>query len=139
MLVSIHSMLESRWFWLLTRIVLAVVFLSSGLAKLLDFEGGIAEMTRAGLAPAALFNWLTIITLLGGSILLLLDRAVWLAAAALATFLLLTIVIVHHFWSLPGQQAISSMHVALEHVSLIGGLFAAAIVSRLRGLLHRRH
>lgn len=132
MLVSIHSMLESRWFWLLTRILMAVVFLSSGLAKLLDFDGGITEMTRAGLAPAALFNWLTIITLLGGSILMLLDRAVWLAAAALATFLLLTIVIVHHFWSLPEPQAISSMHIALEHVSLIGGLFAAAIVSRLR-------
>ncbi|AVJ29252.1 DoxX family protein [Achromobacter spanius] len=132
MLVSIHSMLESRWFWLLTRVLLAVVFLSSGLAKLIDFEGGITEMTRAGLAPAALFNWLTIITLLGGSILLLLDRAVWLAASALATFLLLTIVIVHHFWSLPGQAATSSMHIALEHVSLIGGLLAAAIVSRLR-------
>lgn len=39
MLVSIHSMLESRWFWLLTRILLAVVFLSSGLAKVLDFDG----------------------------------------------------------------------------------------------------
>lgn len=139
MLVSIHAMLESRWFWLLTRILLAVVFLSSGLAKLLDFEGGITEMTRAGLAPATLFNWLTIITLLSGSILLLLDRAVWLAAAALATFLLLTVVIVHHFWSLPGQAAISSMHIALEHVSLIGGLFAAAIASRLRSLLHQRH
>jgi len=103
-----------------------------GFSQSPGFRRGITEVTRAGLAPAALFNWLTIITLLGGSILMLLDRAVWLAAAALATFLLLTVVIVHHFLSLPGQAAISSMHIALEHVSLIGGMFAAAIVSRLR-------
>jgi len=83
----VDSILASRGFWLLARILLAVVFVSSGLAKLLDFEGGMAEMRKAGLAPEALFNAATIALLLGGSALLLLDRALWLGVAALAVFL----------------------------------------------------
>lgn len=132
---SNRSVLESQWFWLMTRILLAVVFLSSGLAKLLDFEGGLAEMRNAGLSPAALYNVLTIIVLLSGSALLLLDRAMLFAASILTTFLVLTIIVVHHFWSLPEHKAMPALYIALEHVSVIGGLFAAAIVSRLRSRL----
>ncbi len=128
----VDSILASRGFWLLARILLAVVFVSSGLAKLLDFEGGMAEMRKAGLAPEALFNAATIALLLGGSALLLLDRALWLGAAALAVFLALTIAIVHRFWALPEPQAMLALYVALEHVSVIGGLFAAAVASHLR-------
>jgi len=74
----------------------------------------------------------TIAVLLGGSALLLLDRALWLGAGALVVFLLLTILVVHRFWALPEPQAKAAMFWALEHISLVGGLFAAAIASRLR-------
>jgi transmembrane protein len=128
----VDEILDSRWLWIGARVLLAVVFLSSGLAKLLDFQGGLAEMRAAGLEPDWLFNIATIAVLLGGSVLLLLDRALWLGASALAVFLLLTILVVHHFWALPEAQARTAMFWALEHVSLIGGLVAAAIASRLR-------
>ncbi|WP_225782991.1 DoxX family protein [Xenophilus sp. Marseille-Q4582] len=130
----IGKTLDSRWLWLVARILLAVVFLSSGLAKLIDFQGGLAEMRAAGLEPDWLFNIATIGVLLGGSALLLLDRALWLGAGALAVFLLLTILVVHRFWALPQPQAQAALFWALEHISLIGGLVAAAIASRL----HRR-
>ncbi|MGZ9893682.1 DoxX family protein [Bordetella bronchiseptica] len=132
MLRYIDGVLESRWFWLLARLCLAVVFMASGLAKLIDFDGGVAEMRAAGLAPAALFNAAVAVTLLAGAGLVLLDRALWLGAGALALFLALTIAIVHTFWRLPEPQATLSMYFALEHASLIGGLCAAAIASRLR-------
>lgn len=128
----VDTTLDSRWLWIGARVLLAVVFLSSGLAKLLDFQGGLAEMRAAGLEPDWLFNIATIAVLLGGSVLLLLDRALWLGAGALAVFLLLTILVVHHFWALPEAQARTAMFWALEHVSLIGGLVATAIASRLR-------
>lgn len=134
----VDATLDSRWLWLLARVLLAVVFLSSGLAKLIDFDGGLAEMRAAGLDPDWLFNIATITVLLVGSALLLLDRAVWLAAGALATFLLLTIVIVHRFWALPDAQGQQAMFWALEHSSLIGGLIAAAIASRQRRRATRR-
>lgn len=132
----IEGVLDSRWLWFASRTLLAVVFLSSGLAKLIDFQGGMAEMGAAGLTPEWFFNIATIVTLLGGAVLLLLDRAVWLAAGILTLFLLLTIVVVHHFWALPEEQAMPSLYVALEHLSVIGGLVAAAIASRLRERQH---
>ncbi|HBN8606916.1 TPA: DoxX family protein [Pseudomonas aeruginosa] len=128
----VDKTLDSRWLWIGARVLLAVVFLSSGLAKLLDFQGGLAEMRAAGLEPDWLFNIATIAVLLGGSVLLLLDRALWLGAGALAMFLMLTILVVHRFWALPEPQAQAAMFWALEHISLIGGLVAAAIASRLR-------
>lgn len=128
----VDKTLDSRWLWIVARILLAVVFLSSGLAKLLDFQGGLAEMRAAGLEPDWLFNMATIAVLLGGSVLLLLDRALALGIGALAVFLVLTILVVHRFWALPQPQAQAAMFWALEHISLVGGLVAAAIASRLR-------
>ncbi|MCL1075271.1 DoxX family protein [Shewanella dokdonensis] len=127
-----HSFLQSRWLWLLARVLLAVVFVSSGLAKLIDFQGGIAEMQHAGLSPAWLFNIATIVTLLGGSALLLADKALWLGAGILAFFLILSIIIVHHFWMLPAERAMPALYIALEHMSVIGGLLAASIASHQR-------
>lgn len=134
----IDNALDSRWLWITARILLAVVFLSSGLAKLIDFQGGLAEMRAAGLEPDWLFNIATIVVLIGGSVLLLLDRALWLGAGALALFLLLTIVVVHRFWALPEPQAKEAMFWALEHTTVVGGLIAAAIASRLRRRLEGR-
>lgn len=134
----IDNTLDSRWLWITARLLLAVVFLSSGLAKLIDFQGGLAEMRAAGLEPDWLFNIATIKVLLGGSLLLLLDRALWLGAAALALFLLLTIVVVHRFWALPAPLGEEAMFWALEHTTVIGGLIAAAIASRLRRRLEAR-
>lgn len=134
----IDNALDSRWLWITARILLAVVFLSSGLAKLIDFQGGLADMRAAGLEPDWLFNIATAVVLIGGSVLLLLDRALWLGVGALAVFLALTILVVHRFWALPEPQAKLAMFWALEHVSVIGGLMAAAIASRLRRRLERR-
>ncbi|MEQ9345638.1 MAG: DoxX family protein [Thalassospira sp.] len=131
----IEKVLESRWLWLVARLCLVGVFLASGLAKLIDFDGGMAEMTAAGLSPAGLFNGLVVVTLLSGAVLILLDRVVWLAAGMLGGFLLLTILIVHHFWSKTGADAQISMFFAMEHIAVIGGLMIAAIASHLRRLV----
>lgn len=91
-----------------------------------------AEMRAAGLEPARFFNIAVAVLMLAGSALILADRAVWLAAAALSVFLALTIVIVHAFWRLPEAQAKLALFFALEHVSVIGGLLCAAIASHAR-------
>lgn len=134
----IDTILRSNWLWLIARLLLAVVFLSSGLAKIIDVQGSLAEMRAAGLNPAWLFNTATAAILLAGSALLLLDRALWLGAGALGVFLALTIVVVHRFWALPEPGAEQALFWALEHTSVIGGLIAAAIASRLRILAHGR-
>ncbi|MBD2783877.1 DoxX family protein [Xenorhabdus sp. DI] len=128
----IENLLESNGLWLVVRLLLLVIFVSSGLAKLLDFEGSLAEMRAAGLHPAWLFNLVSALVLLSGSVLILFDRLVWLGAGILSVFLILTIVIVHTFWLFSGAYAKTSLYFALEHTTVIGGLMAAAIASHLR-------
>src|SRR5258708_22853288 len=68
------------------RIVLCLPFWWSWLTKLLDFAGGTAEMAALGLEPAWLFNALTILVQLGGSLLVILNPWTWLGAGALGLF-----------------------------------------------------
>ncbi|EMT5435633.1 DoxX family protein [Stenotrophomonas maltophilia] len=128
----ISTLLDSRALWFLARLLLAVVFLSSGLAKLMAWDNSVAEMQAAGLHPPALFNIASAMVLLGGSLCLLLDRLLWLGSGALAVFMLLTIVIVHTFWAKQGAEQQLALFVALEHLSVVGGLICAAIASRAR-------
>ncbi|MFH7518959.1 hypothetical protein RA271_27940, partial [Pseudomonas syringae pv. tagetis] len=48
-----------------------------------------------------------------GSLCLLLDRLLWLGSGALAVFMLLTIVIVHNFWTKHGAEQQLAMFFAL--------------------------
>ncbi|USQ51285.1 DoxX family protein [Serratia marcescens] len=127
----INTALDSYWLWLLARLCLMVIFISSGLAKLFDIEG-LAEMRAAGLHPAWLFNLASAAVLLTGSVLILLNRWVWLGAGMLSVFLILTIAIVHTFWNMSAPNMQISLYFALEHITVIGGLWVTAIASRLR-------
>ena len=113
----------------LARILLTFPFWGSGLAKLLDFTGGMGEMRQFGLEPAWLFNVATIIVQLGGSALIIARRGVWLGAGALGIFTLLTILIVHRFWALEGIMGVVAFHTATEHVGMIGGLLLVSILA----------
>ena len=125
----IEAILASPAIERLARIILCFPFWGSGLGKLLDFPGGVAEMAHFGLNPPALFNILVIITQLGGSALIILNRHTWLGAGALGVFTALTIPLVHHFWSLEGERAIIAFHTATEHVGMIGALVLVSILS----------
>jgi transmembrane protein len=130
----VRLLLDSPVILVVARVLLCFPFWGSGLVKTFDFSGGTAEMAMFGLQPAPLFNILTIIVQLGGSALIIANRAAWLGAGALAVFTALTIPLVHHFWSLEGERGIAAFHTATEHVGMIGGLILAAILAqRTRG------
>lgn len=131
---SIARILESRALWFIARLLILVLFLSSGFAKVFDYQNSLAEMRAAGLTPDWFFNIATAIVLFSGSLLVLFDRYLWLGAGALAVFLFLTIVIVHTFWNMTGDKAMLSMYFAIEHTSVIGGLITTATASHFRAL-----
>ena len=136
MRTRIGSALDSQWLWITARVLVAIVFLSSGLAKLIDLPGNQGQMPSGGLQPAWLLNISTATILIGGAVLIILDKALWLGAAALVAFLLLTSLIVHGLQAPEAPQAAQAMYWGLEHISLIGGLLATAIASRYRRRLH---
>ncbi len=129
----IARLLDQGWFLLLARIILTFAFWGSGLAKLINFQEGVAEMAMFNLPNPTLMNILTIVTQLGGSLLIILNRWTWLGAGALAVFTALTIPLVHHFWTMPQPQATQSFHTATEHITVIGALMIVSILSRYGG------
>ena len=122
----IHTMTASNWFGLLARILLTYMFWASGLAKLIDFSGGMAEMAQFGLQPAAVFNTLVIITQLIGSALIIANRWAWLGAGMLGIFTALTIPLVHTFWTMEEPFRTIEFYVVMEHITVIGGLMVVA-------------
>lgn len=126
----IARVLDCSYVALFARIVLTFPFWASGLSKLIDFSGGVAEMAHFGLQPAALFNVAVFVTQLAGSALIIANRYVWLGAGALAVFTVLTIPIAHDFWNQTGPAAVTHLHFASEHLSVIAGLILVTILSR---------
>ncbi|WP_420136885.1 DoxX family protein [Sphingomonas sp.] len=130
MLNVINRFLRSRRVGMLARAALTFPFWASGLAKLFDFQAGAAEMAHFGLEPPAVFNVATFIVQLGGSLLIISNRLVWLGAGALGTFTGLTIFLVHHFWDMTDEPFRTiAFHTATEHIGMIGGLVAIAILA----------
>jgi transmembrane protein len=129
----IACLLDQGWFAFLARVVLTFAFWGSGLAKLINFQEGVAEMAMFNLPQPVLMNVLTIVTQLGGSLLIIANRWTWLGAGALAVFTALTIPLVHHFWTMQGPDAIKAFHTATEHVTVIGALMLVSILSRYTG------
>ncbi|KXU30491.1 DoxX family protein [Sphingobium sp. 22B] len=127
----IATLLESRWFLLVARLLLTFVFWTGGLAGIFDFSGRVAEMRHAGLAPAELYVVAVTIVELGGTALIVTNRWSWLGAGALGVFLALTIPVGHPFWAMEEPQRTASFFVFLEHVSVIGGLMLAASLGHL--------
>ena len=127
---AIARILDCSYVALVARIALTFPFWASGLSKLIDFSGGTAEMAHFGLQPAALFNVAVFVTQLAGSALIIANRYVWLGAGALGVFTFLTIPIVHDFWNQTGPAAVTHLHFASEHLSVIAGLILVAILSR---------
>lgn len=125
-----QTFLESSAFSILARILLTFVFWTSGLAKLLDFGANAAVMEGFGLTPGWLFNASTLVLQLAASAMIILGHGTALAAAALAAFTLLTIPIAHPFWAREGEEAFRDLTVALEHVSVIGGLALSVVLVR---------
>jgi transmembrane protein len=127
---TIERLLDRLAADLISRVALTFPFWTSGVLKLIDFDAGVAEMARVGLEPAALFNTATIALQLTGSMLVIVGRYAWLGAGALGFFTGLTIPLVHHFWTMTEEPFRTiALHTAIEHIGIIGGLLAVAILT----------
>lgn len=130
MSVSIERLLRRPTAAFIARTAVTFPFWASGIVKLVDFGGALAEMAHFGLHPATLFAVATIAVQLGGSFLIIVDRLAWLGAGALGVFTGLTVIVAHHFWSIAEEPARTiAFHTAMEHVGIIGGLVAIAILA----------
>jgi transmembrane protein len=126
----IALLLRTRGFAVAATALLTLPYWTSGLAKLADLGGALAEAAHFGLHPAALVVATTILIQIGGSALLILGRLAWLGAGALGVFTALATIIAHPFWKVSDPLVrFHERNTFLEHAGLIGGLILAAILA----------
>ena len=129
----VQAILEWQWTWPIARFALVVNYLVSGLSKIANFRAAIAEMAQAGLPAPAAMALLTIFVELTGSVLVLIDRWVWLGAGMLGVFTAIGAVTAHAFWKVSGRARIEAIAVFLMHLGLIAAFVLCALVTEREG------
>jgi uncharacterized membrane protein YphA (DoxX/SURF4 family) len=111
------------------RIALVSAFLIGGVQKAVDFPGAVAEQAHFGLQPAWLWATAAIIVELGGSVLVILGRWVWLGAGGLGVLTAVAMVTANDFWAMTGHDRFMATNAFFEHLGLIGGLVLVSMLS----------
>lgn len=119
---------------LLARLLLTFAFWMDALFQLVAFRAYSAALEQFRLRPGWAFNIGTTIFKITASAMIVFDRQAWVAVIALSVFTLLTIPIAHAFWAKTGEPAMHARNFAMEHISLIGGLLMAGLLSHGGGL-----
>lgn len=120
-----------RWplLWHAARLALVSAYILGGFVKLLDFAGAVAEQEHFGLHPGWLWAAAAIIVELGGSLLVVLNRFVWLGAGALGVLTFVAMLTANAFWTMGGHERFMAMNAFFEHLGLIAGLVIVSILS----------
>jgi uncharacterized membrane protein YphA (DoxX/SURF4 family) len=119
------------WSWLAAaaRLALVSAFLIGGVQKALDFSGAVTEQAHFGLQPAWLWATAAIIVELGGSVLVILGRWVWLGAGGLGVLTAVAMLTANAFWAMTGHDRFMASNAFFEHLGLIAGLVLASMLS----------
>jgi uncharacterized membrane protein YphA (DoxX/SURF4 family) len=125
----VDAVLEWRCTELLARVALVSAYLLGGVTKLLDLSGAIAEQAHFGLYPAWLWASLAILVELGGSLLIIAGRLVWLSAGALAVLTAIATFVANDFWRMEGDARFAAANSFFEHIGLIAGLVLVAVLA----------
>jgi len=118
---------------LIARVLMASLFLLSGINKIGDFSGTVAYIATKGLPLPQLGAVIAIAVELGGAIALLVGFKTRLIAFLMTLFTLTASVLFHNFWALPADQVLVNQIMFLKNLSIAGGLlmFAAFGAGRL--------
>jgi putative oxidoreductase len=104
------------------RVLLALIFIVSGLGKITGFEGTVGYMQAYSMPMTQALLVLAIIIELGGGILVAIGwKARW-GAAALGLFVIIVTLIFHRFWAVPEDQVMLQQVMVMKNLSILGGL-----------------
>lgn len=117
---------------MLGRVMIAVLFIVSGIGKIMRWSGTLGYMQSKGLPATEVLLVLTIVLELGAGLGLLFDRLLAPAALLLAAFCLASGVIFHNFWTFEAAQAPNQMNHFLKNIALAGALVVIAATPRVR-------
>jgi putative oxidoreductase len=116
----------AAWVLLAGRILIAFVFLVSGIHKAIWYQKAIEEFTVDGVPLISMALPATILLHLGGAVCLILGVFTELAALLLAIHTAVATYMVHGFWRLEGIERLIRSRVFSANLGVIGGLLYIA-------------
>jgi putative oxidoreductase len=114
------------------RAFAGVLFLVSGINKILAFSYVAGWMNGAGIPAAGLLLVLTILLEVGGGLALITGFQARIAAAALALFLIPVTLIFHGFWHADAAEFQNQLNHFLKNVAIFGGMLVLFGVEQQR-------
>jgi putative oxidoreductase len=104
------------------RVVIAILFVMSGLEKVMDLSGTAAAIGGKGLPFPQVLAILTVVLELGGGLLIIVGWQTRLIALALAVFSAIAAYFFHDFWHYPpGAEHTDNFIHFMKNISIIGG------------------
>ena len=113
---------------LLSRLLLSLPFLYSGIDKCWRWEAAQREIAASGLPWPTLLHLVTVVVQLAGGLSLLLGIEARLGALLLSLFLLPVTVLYHPFWKRSGAEFVAEADHFLSNFAIIGGFLAILAV-----------
>jgi len=104
------------------RILLATIFILSGLTKFTDWQGTANYMASHGVPLVAVLLPLAAIIEVAGGLAVLLGSQSRPAAMMLFMFLIPTTLVFHAFWAYEGDEYVNQLHHFLKNLAIMGGL-----------------
>jgi putative oxidoreductase len=105
---------------LVGRILMAVIFLMSGIGKVTNFGGTASYMASKGVPLTDIALVITIIIELGGAAMLILGWKTRLAAGVIFLWMIPVTLLFHNFWAAPDPQM--TQHIMfLKNLAMMGG------------------
>jgi putative oxidoreductase len=110
---------------LVGRVLLALIFITSGFGKITGFEGTVGYIASKGLPLPQVGAIVAILVELGGGLMLAIGfKARW-AALALAIFTLAAGFLFHDFWNADAASKMAQSINFWKNVSMAGGMLLA--------------
>ena len=113
---------------LIARILLAAVFLTAGVRKLLGVAASAGYLAKLGFPMPEVMVWVAIVIEIGGAVLLITGwharRAAWL----LILFVAIATAMAHRFWEFDAAQYNNQLNHFLKNAAINGGLLYVAML-----------
>ncbi|KAF1042908.1 MAG: Inner membrane protein YphA [Herbaspirillum frisingense] len=110
------------------RVLLASLFVISGIFKIIGFAGTVGYFTSLGLPVPTVAVLVTILVEVGGGLLLMTGRGVKPVALVIALFTVGATLSAHNFWALDGAAMQAQLTHFLKNVSIIGALLLVSSI-----------
>ena len=112
---------------LVGRVLLALMFLLSGIGKIGGFEGTVGYISSVGLPlPSVLAAGALVLEIVAGIALIVGYKTRW-AALALALFTIAAAVLFHNFWAMPPDKQMMQQVIFMKNMAVTGGLLMLAL------------